>query len=141
MNPFQSESEIRAIVNGFELCQTEKTAFKHRDHLVVAVAYLHELTVPEAIERMRISLQRFIKHHQVDQRKYNETITVFWIEVVAQALGKLPNSLTLQEKCNMVLQEFLNAALALDHYSSELLFSDAARESFVKPDLKDWNAR
>jgi hypothetical protein len=141
MHAFHSESEIRAIVNGFELCQTEKTAFKHQDHLVVAVAYLQELTVPEAIEKMRSSLIRFITHHRVDQRKYNETITVFWIEVVAEALLKMANTLTLQEKCNSVIQEFPNAALALDHYSSELLFSDEARESFVKPDLKDWKTR
>jgi hypothetical protein len=141
MHGFQSDSEIRAIVKGFELCQTEKTAFKHQDHLVVAVAYLQELTVPEAIEKMRSSLMRFIKHHQVDPRKYNETITVFWVEVVAEALLKMTNSLTLEEKCDKVIQEFPNAALALDHYSSELLFSDEARESFVKPDLKDWKTR
>lgn len=138
MHTFQSENEIRAIVDGFELCQTEKTAFKHQDHLVVAVAYLQNLTVPEAIERMRNSLMRFIKHHHVDQRKYNETITVFWLEVVADALAKMPAALTLLERCNRVVQEFPNSARALEHYSSELLFSDDAREGFVKPDLKDW---
>jgi hypothetical protein len=141
MHSIQSESEISAIVNGFELCQTEKTAFKHHDHLVVAVVYLNDLSVPEAIERMRASLMRFIKHHQVDERKYNETITVFWVEVVAEALEKMPASFTLTEKCNTVLQEFPNAAFILDHYSSELLFSDEARANFVKPDLKNWKVR
>ncbi len=141
MNQFQSEKEIRAIVYGFESCETEKTDFKHQDHLVVAVAYLHELTVAEAIEKMRHSLMRFIKHHQVDQRKYNETITVFWVEVAAAALERMSESSTLLEQCNKVAQEFPNAALALDYYSSEVLFSDEARASFVKPDLKDWKVR
>ena len=141
MHTFQSENEIRAIVDGFELCQTEKTAFKHEDHLVVAVAYLQNLTVPEAIERMRNSLMRFIKHHQVEQRKYNETITVFWLEIVANALAKMPSSITLPERCTRVVEVFPNSALALEYYSSELLFSDDARGSFVKPDLKDWKER
>ena len=141
MHHFQSETEIRAIVNGFELCQTEKTAFKHQDHLVVAVAYLQDSTVSAAIERMRNSLMRFIKYHEVDQRKYNETITVFWFEVVADALAKMPASLNLLERCNRVLQEFPNSALVLDHYSSGLLFSDEARKGFVKPDLRDWKER
>lgn len=141
MHRFQSENEIRTIVNDFELCLTEKTAFKHQDHLVVAVSYLQDSTVPEAVGRMRNSLMRFIKHHQVDQRKYNETITVFWLDVVADALAKMPASLTLLQRCNRVVEEFPNSALALEYYSSGLLFSDEARKGFVKPDLKDWKQR
>ena len=138
MHRLQSEAEIEAIVNGFELCTTEKTEFKHQDHLVVAVAYLNELTVPEAIERMRLSLIRFIAHHQIDKRKYNETITVFWLEVLSEAIERMSDSLTLLEKCNRVIQEFPKVGLALDYYSKELLYSDEARERFVRPDLKDW---
>jgi hypothetical protein len=141
MHGFQSNEEITAVVKGFESCETDKTVFKHQDHLVVAVAYLNDLTVPEAVERMRTCLLRFVAHHKVDQRKYNETITVFWIEMVAQTLAKMDRSLNLVDRCNRVVQEFPNAALTLDYYSSELLNSDEAREHLVLPDLKDWKNR
>ena len=141
MHCYQSEDELRSVVEGFETCTTEKTEFKHQDHLTVAVVYLNDLTVTGAVERMRRSLLRFVDHHKVDQRKYNETITVFWIEIVAEAIAKMGGSLTLVERCNRAIQEFPNTALALEYYSSDLLYSDNARERFVPPDLKDWKGR
>lgn len=138
MHLLQSEAEIKAIVNGFESCTTEKTQFKHQDHLVVVVTYLNEFSVQETVERMRLSLMRFIAHHQIDKRKYNETITVFWVEAVSKAIERMPDSLTLLEMCNRVIQEFPNGGLALNYYSKELLYSDEARETFVKPDLAVW---
>ena len=138
MPPFQSETEILAIVEGFETCTTEKGAFKHPDHLTVAVVFLENSSVQQTIDRMRVALHRFIVHHQIDQAKYNETMTVFWVEVVADALSKLGDS-TLVDKCNAILNKFTNSGLALDYYSNDLLFSQAARETFVEPDLKSWN--
>ena len=134
---FQTEAEILAIVDGFENCTTEKGAFKHSDHLTVAVVFLQDLSIPQAIDRMRSALHRFIAHHQIDKQKYNETLTVFWIEVVAEALTRLGDA-TLVTRCNCILNTFANSALALDYYSNDLLFSETARESFVKPDLKEW---
>jgi hypothetical protein len=138
MPPFQTEAEILAVVDGFENCTTEKGAFKHSDHLTVAVVFLQDLTIPQAIDRMRKALHRFIAHHQIDMQKYNETMTVFWIEVVADTLSKLEDA-TLVGKCNAIAESLTNSALALEYYSNDLLFSEAAREAFVKPDLKEWN--
>ncbi len=138
MPPFQSEAEILAIVDGFENCTTEKGDFKHSDHLVVIVVFLAYSPVPQAIDRMRAALHRFIDHHQIDRQKYNETMTVFWTEMVANSLSALQDT-TLVEKCNSIVSLFTNSALALEYYSNDLLFSEAARESFVSPDLKEWN--
>ena len=137
MPSFQTEAQILAIVDGFESCTTEKGAFKHSDHLTVAVVFLQNLTVTQAIDRMRRALHRYIAHHQIDKQKYNETLTVFWFEVVADALARLGEA-TLVTRCNFILDTFTNSALALEYYSNDLLFSEAARESFVKPDLKEW---
>src|SRR6185295_13705335 len=77
MNPYQSEREIESVVRGFESCETGKDEFKHRHHLVVAVWYLRTLSREAAVDRMRSSLLRFLDHHGVDRKKYDETITVF----------------------------------------------------------------
>ena len=136
MSTYQTEAEVKAVVRAFESCETDKAAFKHQDHLTVAVCYLEELSLDDAIAKMRNSLRRFIVHHNVDRQKYNETITVFWFELVAKALRQMTSS-SLVEKCNAVIEAFSNAGLALEYYSPELLFSDRARELFVEPDLKD----
>jgi len=138
MTTYSNQAEIDAVVNGFELCTTDKTAFKHQDHLTVAVCYLSQMPLAQAIEKMREALLRFVDHHKVDRQKYNETITVFWFQMVAEALSTMPAGLTIVEQCNQVIERFSNAGLVSDYYSRELLFSEMARVEFVDPDLKDW---
>ena len=97
-----SEHEIERVVRGFETCQTTADQFKHKDHLIVAVWYMHNLGREAALERMREGLLRFIDHHGVDPKKYSEEITRFWIERVAKRLDELGN-VSIVEKCNQIL--------------------------------------
>lgn len=97
-----SEREIESVVRGFETCQTGADDFKHKDHLVVAVWYVHNLGREAALNRMREGLIRFLAHHNVEPKKYSETTTRLWIERVAERLDELVNVL-LVEKCNEVL--------------------------------------
>lgn len=98
-----SEREIENVVRGFETCETGADDFKHKDHLVVAVWYVHNLGRKAALERMRAGLIRFLAHHEVDPRKYSEEITSFWIERVAERLDELGPDSSLVERCNGVL--------------------------------------
>jgi hypothetical protein len=138
MSTYQTEEQIEDVVRDFESCTTDKSDFKHQHHLTVAVSYLRELTLEQAINKMREALLRFVDHHQVDRRKYNETITVFWFQIVAEAMRTMPANVRGVEQCNRVIERFSNADLALNYYSRDLLFSERAREEFVEPDLKDW---
>ena len=135
---YTNPNEIIANVDGFESCRTGKDSFKHQDHLVVAAVYLQQLSVGDAIKRMRTNLLRFLDHHQVDRQKYNETITVFWFELVADLLNKLPPDSTLVAKCTAVVESLDDSGLVFEYYSRERLFSDEARKNFIEPDLKDW---
>lgn len=103
---YSSEDEIERVVRGFETCETDKSEFKHRQHLTVAVWYLQTLDTKAAVERMRTGLLRFIDHHDVPPEKYNEEVTVFWIELVARRLAEMGSELSLVEKCNRVVAEF-----------------------------------
>lgn len=132
------DAEIHRVVDDFENCQTGKDEFHHQQHIVVAVCYLTSVPIEVATERLRNSLFRFLDHHKVDNRKYNETLTVFWLEMVALELKKLIADATLVERCNSVINALGNPKLATDYYSEELLWSDEARERFVEPDLKQW---
>jgi len=135
---YTTDAEIHQVVHDFETCQTGKDDFHHEQHLVVAAYYLQSLTVEAATGKMRDSLFRFLDHHQVDKQKYNETLTVFWLEMVGLELKKVPASASLLEKCKSVIAGLSNAKLALDFYSGELLWSDEARAGFVEPDIRPW---
>jgi len=98
-----SEREIENVVRGFETCETGADDFKHKDHLVVAVWYVHNLGREAALERMRDGLMSFLNHHEVDPKKYSEEITRFWIERVDQRLNELGSEMSLVEKCNVIV--------------------------------------
>ena len=135
---YTTDAEIHRVVDDFESCQTGKDEFHHQQHIVVAVCYLVSAPIEVATERMRTSLFRFLDHHKVDNRKYNETLTVFWLEMVGLELKKLTEGATLVQRCNSAISALSNPKLALEFYSDELLWSDEARKTFVMPDLKQW---
>ena len=103
MNRYQSEAEIQNVVRGFEACETGADDFNHPEHLVVAVSYLHAMDREAALERMRAGLLRFLEHHVGDTGKYNEEITVFWIDKIDQKLNELGPDVSLVEKCHAIL--------------------------------------
>lgn len=136
---YANEAEIEAVVRGFESRITDKGGFRHRDHLTVAVWYLSAKNPEQATDRMRAGLLRFLDHHGVGREKYNETPTVFWMDLVRQILSEIEPGAALAEKCNHVLESLQDPALTFEYYSKELLWSDDARQGWVAPDLKTWN--
>ena len=103
MNRYQSEAEIEKVVRGFEVCETAADDFRHPEHLVVAVWYLHAMDREGALDRMRAGLLRFLEHHEGDTGKYSEEITVFWIDKIVEKLSELGPDVSLVEKCNTIL--------------------------------------
>lgn len=100
---FSSESEIQDVVCGFETCKTDKTAFKHRDHITVAVWYLQTMDTYAAVERMRTGLLRFVDYHGVPREKYSEEVTIYWIELIAEKLAEVTPGTSLVDQCNHVI--------------------------------------
>jgi hypothetical protein len=100
---YQSEAEIEEIVRGFESCETVADDFRHPQHLVVAVWYLHTMDRDAALDRMRSGLLRFLDHHEVDKGKYSEKVTVFWIDKIAEKLKEIGMDASVVEKCNGIL--------------------------------------
>lgn len=140
MSPhYDHDEEIERIVIDFENCITGKADFNHCDHLIVAVSYLENAPMVEATSRLRSALLRFLDHHGIDRNKYNETVTVFWMEMVASTLREISEPASLAEKTNYVIDKLNDAGLVLSFYSKELLRTDQARRNFVEPDLREWN--
>lgn len=131
---YRSEDEIKNVVRGFELCTTGKDDFPHSSHLAVAVWYLRRADLSEAAAMMRSGLKRFLQHHGVEEGKYNETITIFWLRMVKHALGETDGSLV--ASTNTIVNLLKNPGLIFEHYSREKLYSEDAKRAWTEPDLK-----
>jgi len=108
MSYYHSETEIETVVRAFEACRIDKTEFKHAQHLTVATWYVQTLGKDAALDRMRAGLNAFLDHHGVEKGKYSETVTVFWIQQIAEKLNELGGEMALVEKCNRVLETYLS---------------------------------
>lgn len=137
-NYYESEDEIEAVVRGFEDCTLPDSQFKHAEHLTVALSYLHSsrLTVPEATEKMREALYRFLDHYAGERQAYNETITLFWIKVVKSFLDGTDTARPVKDICNDLIESFGNSNLIYDYFSREHVLVGEAKKKWVEPDLK-----
>jgi len=124
----------RALEHG----QIANDKFHHLQHLHVAWVYLSESSSPgEAAAKMRCTLQKFaasVGHAE----KYHETITRFWVLLL---------DFLRAANCGHTLEDIVHANprllekdFPLEYYSREILFSDQARRSWIKPDLKRFPA-
>lgn len=134
---YKNLHEIEAVVYGFESCTTAKEDFTHRSHLTVAAYYLQCSNQPEATQRMRSGLLRFLDHHGVGRAKYHETLTIFWIRTVSALLERLDQNLSVLEMTNAVIESLSDSRLVFEYYSEEALRMEETRNWWVAPDLKD----
>ena len=106
--------------------------FHHGSHLHVAWVYLAESSsVQQAADRMRDTLRRFAAAAGKPE-KYHETITLFWVHLLARASKR-------GERLEDIVHanpQLLEKNFALTYYSAGRLFSDEARTSWIEPDLK-----
>ena len=128
-----TDAEILTLVDRLERCLLGKEEFHHRDHLAVAVVYLYSADIKAAMDRMRASLKRFAAHHDVTGL-YHETLTRFWLQQVERSLDR---SECLKQSVSKVRESLNDKNLAFEYYSRERIESKAARETWLKPDLKE----
>ena len=142
---YQNVNKIEAVVRGFESCTTARDEFGHCEHLLVALHYLNNSTVAEATAKMRAGLLRFLDHHEVPREKYNETITVFWLNVVSAFLNKnktAPERMDSSRIVNLageLLKTYGDSSFIFNYYSRERVSSSEAKSAWLEPDLKQFD--
>jgi hypothetical protein len=123
------------LARALECCEIPDGGFHHASHLRVAWVYLDESgSADEACARMRATLRRFSA--SVDQPgKYHETMTVFWIRMLAAARSASAGTAGFDE---VVARhpELLDKDLLLAYYSPQRLASREARSSWMEPDRR-----
>lgn len=134
---YKTETDIADVVRTFEDATVSRDAWKHAEHLTVALHYLTLHDLETATKKMRIGLFKLLGAFGVDLTKempYHETLTVFWMRTVAD-FNASKNGESLLDKANELVEKY-DKNYPLRFYSREYLFSDKARTEFVEADLQ-----
>lgn len=136
MGRYTSEEEILDVVRSFEETTISRDAWRHAEHLTVAMHYLLHHDIDTATEKMRSGIFKLLKAFEVDLTKempYHETLTVFWMRTVKDFLeGSMETSPL--DRANEMVEKF-DKDYPMKFYSRDCLFSDEARTKFVEGDL------
>jgi hypothetical protein len=135
---YKSEKEIEEVIRGFEVATINRDAWKHAEHLTVALHYLSHHDLETATAKMRGGILKLLRAFGVDLTKempYHETLTVFWMHTVAK-FNASKNGASMLDKANELVARF-DKDYPLRFYSREFLFSEEARARFVEGDLTE----
>jgi hypothetical protein len=130
----QKEAQVAELVRRFEHCQLPLKSFSHSAHLTVALFYLTRMPVSAAAQQFRLSIKRFIAHY--GETGYNETITMFWLNVIVRFLMKSEPTRPFSELLDALLESYKDSRLIYTYYSRERLQSNEAKAAWLAPDLK-----
>jgi hypothetical protein len=131
---YQSDDEIRSLVNEFEACSFHPSEFGHHQHLAVVLWYVANLPYADASERMKRGIQRLAARY--GKTGYHETITEFWLRMVRGFRQDSERGESIATLANQLIEKYADKNLILDYYSPELLASAEAKSDWVEPDVK-----
>jgi hypothetical protein len=130
----QISAADRALLAEFESGALPPQQFGHREHVRMAYVFLVTHGPDAAASRLRCALQAYLSHHGIDPAKYHETMTQAWMLAVHHFMQKSPTQPS-SEAFISTQPMLLDPQIMLTHYSATTIKSEAARTSFVEPDL------
>ena len=126
--------DIDSLVRRFEDASLDVAGFHHRQHLIVAASLLDASPYDVALARMRKGLFGLLAKAGKDA--YHETVTVFWMRALRHRLSACDASLSARDRIREAVTWAEGGQPLRAHYSAELIGSDAAKKTFVEPDLR-----
>jgi hypothetical protein len=131
---YNTDDEIRALVESFEECSFHPSEFRHHQHLAVALWYVRHLPPEKALLKMTSGIRRLAEVY--GKSGYHETITLFWLRIVSDFAARAAAGASLAAIANQLINYSDNKNFIFDYYSAELLDSPRAKAEWVEPDLK-----
>ena len=107
--------------------------FHHRDHLRLAWLAVRRHGRAAAEEVVTSGIQRFAEHHSHGPA-YHDTMTRFWVRLVAHAASHSPEIADFDELL-AAHPLVLDKNTPLRHWSREAMFAPDARAAWRDPDL------
>lgn len=137
---FTSE-QIENYLEDFNDGALSRDVWTHKAHLLVAVCYLEQYkTVEETVDAFRPSIIHLNNANDVANTGvsgYHETVTRFMLFAIEFFLYYQPDTFSLTEKVNAVLESELSLSkFPYFFYSHNLMHSFEARKGWIEPDLR-----
>ena len=123
------------FLEAFESCTLPEAQWTHEAHVRMAWLYLQKMPLSEAMPVVR----QGIKRYNASLKKllaYHESITQAFLHLISHRMQCSGDRLSFVDFCNEnpdLLDRTMTALLT--YYRKETLFSQAARDGFVEPDL------
>ena len=138
MNPHPPPTDD-PIVAGFLACTLPKDAWTHHAHLRVGLWHVRAFGPGEALNRLRAGIRRLNESHgtaNTDSDGYHETITRFFVQVIAGFLASADCSRPFADLAAGLIAAYPDCNLPLTYYGRGRLHSVEARREWVEPDLR-----
>ena len=129
----------------FECCELDPKHFNHMGHLRLAVLYLNQYALSDAIDKVTSGIARYAASLGATD-KFHHTLTVATVKIIWQRMQRQHQQNEQQKsdfnaflQLNKDLETDLKSVIAL-HYTDECLGSVVAKRQFVEPDLNAFEA-
>ncbi len=110
--------------------------FHHREHLQLAYIFLRLHPFETAVEKMETGLRSLLAHRGAPASKYHHTLTEAWLRAVQHFMDRAGPTVDFEQFLETAASQLLDKEIMGTHYSTDRLWSDAARASFIEPDLQ-----
>ena len=131
--------EFDRLIAGFLACDLPRAAWTHHAHLQVGLWHVQQFGADEAMVRLRDGIRRLNEsfgNANTDTDGYHESITRFYVVVLANFLASSPPGASPAVLADDFIARHPHSNLPLEYYSRELLFSVRARREWVEPNLQ-----
>jgi len=139
MHPLPStHEEIAAFVSAFEAGTLPKERWTHGAHILSGAWYVHALGPERALAEMRKRIRAYneaVGTQNTDTSGYHETITVFWIRVLAAELARRPDAARAAFVAEAIEHFGPQRDILTRYYSFNVVKSTEARRMWIEPDL------
>ena len=129
---------LEAFLHGFENGTLAKSEWTHGAHVAAAAYYLFSSNFETVLPLMRTRISAFnlsVGGANTTTSGYHETLTHFWLVIVAESLRRHPPASRLEAARHAVAVFGEARALHTLYYSGDVVKDSAARREWRAPDL------
>ena len=133
---FDTEESLDCFLAAFEDGTWPSADWKHGHHLVMAACYVFAHGRDAALERARANIPKYneaLGGKNSANSGYHETLTVFWIDRVAETIPKAGSRVNAVR--HVVIALAAKRDLWREYYSFDIVKSTEARARYIPPDL------
>lgn len=128
------ETSLAAFLRAFEDTTLPKPEWTHGAHVAMGTVYLRRYGT-EALPRVREAIRRFNAAKGGPPTAFHETLTVFWLCLIAEHLRGREELGELEAVRFTAAVLGASSGLFRSYYSFDVVKDEAARKEWVAPDL------